>query len=274
VSNKIFTLFVLIILLFSLFVGCMDNKNSIETHKSASHLDGTDFSSVKNAYFGEEIEFNALQYDNSQNKIKNYYWDFGDGGTAEGFKVKHTYNFNNEYKIEYPLIYSVTLMAFDGSESVSTTHLVKLYPKEYSFYFDDGVLTSIVPTKDEEKIGTNGVVFSDSRDELIYLFEEPIDMPLCDWIVTLYLEKPILLRINKISISFLDDNSNEIVKFDKKFGLLSYGRHKTFNMEGSFQNQLTVKSIKISFYGFSIGENIKILYGGDKPSNICFNIKN
>jgi hypothetical protein len=274
VSNKIFTLFVLIFLLFSLFAGCIDNDNSTETKSSLSHIDGADFSSVKNAYFGEEIEFNALQYDDSGKKIKNYYWDFGDGGTAEGSKVSHTYDFNNEYEIEYPLIYSVTLMAFDGSESISTTHLVKLYPKEFRFYLEEGRLTNDLPIENKQNIGTTGIIIKDNQNELVYELEESIDISACNWILTLNLEKPILLKINKISITFFDAYSNEIATLDKRIGLLSYGKHKTFEIEGSFDKEFTIKSIKISFEGFSIGENIKVLYGDDKPSNICFNIKN
>lgn len=273
-SNKIFTLFVLTVLLFSLFAGCMDTDNSIETTNSASHIGGADFSSVKNAYFGEEIEFNALQYDDSGKKIKNYYWDFGDGSTAEGSKVSHTYDFNNEYEIEYPLIYSVTLMAFDGSDSISTTHLVKLYPKEFRFYLKEGLLTNDLPIESKQNIGTTGIIIKDNQNELVYELEEAIDISACNWILTLYLEKPILLKINMISITFFDDYSNEIETLDKRIGLLSYGKQKTFEIEGSFDNQFTIKSIKISFEGFSIGENIKVLYGGEKPSNICFNIKN
>lgn len=269
--KKIVVSIICILMLFSFIILTKNNDIGGTSSYSPDHLEGTDFTTVEQAHFGEKIEFDATTYMGSQNDVKKYYWDFGDGSTAEGAKVQHTYDFKNQYNLEYPLVYSVTLMAFDGYESISTTHLIKLYPSNYTFFLDNGKLSYDLPSAGSDKIGTTNMFDKESKT-ISYSLEEPVAIPASDWTVKLYLEKPFLQKINKISVSFFDNNSNRITTVEKRIGMLSYGKQKTIDIQGSFDGEIDFKSIELSMYGFSIGENIKIFYGGEKPSQVVFNL--
>jgi len=273
VFKKLIVLTISLALIFGfLIITKNDDVNSAKVY-SSDHLDGSDFQVVKQAYFGQELDFDATEFTGSENKIKGYYWDFGDGNFAEGAKVQHSYDFENQYDLEYPLVYSVTVMAFDGFESVSTTKLIELYPSTYSFFLNKNELVDEIPSENREDVGTTSI-FDAEVETLEYVLEESVTIPESEWILTLSLEKPILLKIKKISISLLDENSNEISKVEKNIGLLSYGRFKTIELKGTIDSEVEFKSIQISFYGFSIGENIEVLYGGEKASNLEFNFQN
>ena len=268
--KKIIVITISLALIFGfLIITKNDDVNSAKVY-SSDHLDGSDFQVVKQAYFGQELEFDATDFTGSENGIKGYYWDFGDGNFAEGIKVNHAYDFENQYNLEYPLVYSVTVMAFDGFESVSTTKLLELYPSTYSFFLNKNELVDSISSENREDVGTTSI-FDAEVETLEYVLEESVTIPESEWILTLNLEKPLLLKIKKISISLLDENSNEISKVEKNMGLLSYGRSKTFELKGSIDDKFDFNSIKISFYGFSIGEKIEVLYGGEKASQITFN---
>ena len=270
--KKLLALSISILLMFSVLFLTRTNKTTDMEEYSLSHLEGSDFTVVEQAYFNEKIEFDATKYMTSQKDIKRYYWDFGDGNIAEGAKVQHIYNFENRYDVEYPLVYPVTLMAYDGYESISTTHLIKVYPNTYTFFLGCGKLLNDIPSKSSDELGTISI-FDEKSETVFYEVEGAVTIPESDWTATLYLEKPFLLKINKIGISFFDNNSNEITTVEKKIGMLSYGRYKTIEIKGSFNHEVEFKSVKLSLYGFSIGKNVKILYGGEKASNICFSFQ-
>ena len=260
---------VVITLIFTYFSISKDRTNENITQYKTSHIEGSDFETVEQAYFGDSINFDATEYTNSQNK--EYYWSFGDGSFAEGDIVQHCYELEGKYDLEYPLVYSVTLMAYDGYESVSTTHQIKLYPKNYIFYLDSNRLSDEIPTESKEEVGTINKLETELTKCLNYELEEPVTLSKAEWTATLHIEKPFFLRINKVSISLLDKNENKISSKDEKIGFESYGRQKTIEITGSIENEIELNSIEISFYGFSIGEKIDILYGGEKASKIVFN---
>ena len=61
----------------------------------------------------EEIVFDASQTTDSTDDKLVYRWDFGDGGTAEGMRVKHKYEKSGNYQ--------VTLIATDDSGTICDT---------------------------------------------------------------------------------------------------------------------------------------------------------
>jgi len=74
---------------------------------------------------GETISFSGKESFDPDGSIQHYFWDFGDGSTAEGVEVEHTFN--------APGVYHVTLAVDDGSgvlnSSVETTITVNInYP--------------------------------------------------------------------------------------------------------------------------------------------------
>ncbi len=72
------------------------------------------------------VAFSAEQSSDSESALTSYSWDFGDGSTATGPRVQHTYNSTGEYR--------VTLRVNDGeglSNSIRTTEhilLINQYP--------------------------------------------------------------------------------------------------------------------------------------------------
>jgi hypothetical protein len=91
----------------------------------------------------------------------------------------------------------------------------------------------------------------------------------CKWNATLYLEKSLGSIVNKLSIIFYDGKGNEVAKSDEKLGF-SLWKEKIIEIKGSFDKEEELNFIKIVIYGFSIGEKISILYGGDKDSYLFF----
>ena len=66
------------------------------------------------AIAGQPVSFNGGQ-STGQNPIISYQWRFGDGGTAEGVNVQHTYAAQGVYAVQLTVIDSTSL---SGSTSV------------------------------------------------------------------------------------------------------------------------------------------------------------
>ena len=268
-KKRLISIITLLFLISGFFSGCINN-NSVENQDFDSGLITENLiSAPSTAYFDEELEFNAMNI-NAQDKIKTLYWDFGDGFTAEGGNVKHSYSFLKEFEIEYPVVYTVTLLIVDDKQTVTTDHQIKLYPKKYTFYFDIGKTSFDVPISGYEKTGTNSIIKPREVNKISYQFEKPINVSACDLEITLYLEKPFSLVIRKVTVSFYDAYNNEVKSIEKNLFLNNLWRLNNIQIQGSLDKQENIKSIEILFYGFSISENIKILYGTGTPSNICF----
>lgn len=268
-KKKVIVAILVILIVFALFAGCIRN-DLVNTQSFNSKYESNEIiSAPTNAYFDEEIEFKALNID-SQSQEKKYYWNFGDGYISEGTNVKHAFEFTNEFEIKYPLIYTITLYVVDQDQTITTNHQIKLYPNKYTFFFDIGKTSPEVPILNYEKIGTNSIFNKDELKELCYKFDEPINISECNWDVTLYLEKPLSLILRKVTVSFFDKNDNMISSEDKNMFFDSIWKENSIQIQGSFNKKEGIASVKILFYGFSFGENIKIFYGTGKPSNICF----
>ena len=252
-----------------LFSGCVE-KDGLLSKRFASRYNYSGIMAPEVAYFGEEVEFDASKLFSVNNGIKKLVWNFGDGEFAEGTKVRHTYSFNNEFDILYPLIYSVSVLANTDSESFSDIFQIKIYPKGYLFFFDSEQLLDEKPSLNKERIGTTGVFGLNEAKESVYEFGQILDMSKCNINVTLSVEKPLFLMLNKIEIILIDENDNEVLTMGEKMGLKTVWKQKTLQFSGTLDKDVSLKSVKISFYGFSIGERIKIIYGGDTPSTISF----
>ena len=82
-----------------------------------------------NSYFGETIVFDASDSYDIDGKIEYYSWDFGNGEKSEGKIVEHTYKFENDFEITYPLIYPISLFVKDNNDSmIGTNHQIKIFP--------------------------------------------------------------------------------------------------------------------------------------------------
>ena len=260
------------------FSGCFEESKSLNilTNSYDNDYPVAVILAPNKAYFGDSIEFDATNSYDSDGKIVFYSWVFGDGYTGEGEKVKHLYKFEDDLNIEYPLIYTITLLIMDNDGAgIATSHEIKVYPRTYVFYLLSGRLEIEKPSSDKDKIKASfGILNLNPLQELTYELQNPINISPCFWNVTLYLKKPYLTRLSKIKLKLYDSNNNEISKTEKNFGIFRLWNKKTIKLEGKLDKKAEFQSVTLSIYGFSLGTKISILYGNDKASQICFTFRN
>jgi len=272
VSIKKISSILIIIILVALFSGCIEKEGTINGRFTQSKYISNTFFAPEKAFFNEEIEFDASKLINSNKNIKKILWNFGDGDYAEGIKVKHKYLFDNEFNIDYPLIYTVSAIVITGSESFSETQQIKLYPKEYRFYLDVEKLSLERPNFYPEKTSAKSFLNLLKPKELKYDFYEPVHIPGCNITVSLFIQKPFFLKLNRIMVSFFSEDNKVLQTIETKIGFKTLWKEKYVNLSGYLDITEKIKTIQIEIYGLSLGEKIKILYGGEKPSFISFKL--
>lgn len=264
-NKKFIYIFINLILIFSLFSGCL---NKTEYVKESDLLDNippiAKIFAPYEAYFGDNVEFDASNSYDLDGKITSYSWNFGDEENIEGIKINHSFKFENNFFIKYPLIYPVTLFIKDNKGSLSaTTYLIKIYPKEYKFYLCSNGLSAEKPLSSMEKIKS-----------FVYRLENPIIIKKCSWYVTLYLEKPLLLSIKKLTLTLYDSKEEVICSNKVKFGISIFWKEKTVMIGGEIKDEVEFKSLKIEINSYSFLSKTKIIYGGEKSSFINFDFSN
>ncbi|MCK4364673.1 MAG: PKD domain-containing protein [Thermoplasmatales archaeon] len=273
-NKKIISILTILLLLSILFSGCLKENETVEENSNIPENSppiGVIYAPER-AYFGDTIEFDASKSYDSDGEIVSYAWDFGDEKTADGKIVKHSYRFENNFTIDYPLIYPIYLVVEDNKGTITaTSHQIKIYPKEYVFYLTSEKLATEKPNSDKNKIRGSGLFKLSSPQVLSYELENIIKVQNCRWNATLYLKKPLLSIANKISLTFYDNEGNQFIKIDKKLGS-SLWNEKTIKISGTFDEAEEFKSMEIAIYGFSLRKEISLLYGGENPSQICFDL--
>ena len=271
-QKKLIVLSFILLISIAALSGCVEETDPIiDNGKSSTNSCPVGIISAPDeAYFEETIVFDASDSYDTDGKIDYYLWDFGNGETSEGKIVEYAYKFENDFEINYPLIYPISLFVRDNNDSmVGTNHQIKIFPKEYRFYFDSGKIIFQNPSKDEDKIkATLGIIRK--NNELIYELENPVNISSCTWNLTLHIKKPFLMNLRRISITLYDNNEAEISKTNFNFRILELWRDKSIEVEGKIDKKVEFKSVKISVFGFSILRKISILYGREEPSCICF----
>lgn len=276
-KNKTFAWLVIMIFVLSLSSGCLDKtKNPNDNYKILQNDSPIGIiNAPEKDYFNNIIKFDASESYDLNGKIVSYSWDFGDGQTEEGMSVNHIYDFENNFTIEYPIIYPVCLFLKDDNGAMTIkTHQIKIYPNNYIFYLDSRKLTVEKPISGKDNIRGSGQFTIDSPKSILYSFDNPINIPECDWNLTIYLEKALLIIAKKIKINLFDSKDKEIIEIEKKISNNFLWTGKSLNIEGNFYEKKELKSLKITIYGFSIRDKIFIIYGGDKASQIQFNFSN
>jgi len=265
---KAFAILLTIIFLTSIFSGCL-TKNSSNYHpKLYENISPIDINAPETAFFDETIEFDVA-LDRSDYKVSSYRWDFQDGTDSIGKNVKHKYNFENEFEIEYPAIYTVTLFTtFRDNSIVATKHHIKLYPKEFTFYLNKNELSKNKPDFDYEKL-TDDLFLLNEQKELVYHLDERVFLDECRWDLTLNIKKPLLLKLKDIKVAFYNEKGTKID--EKQFdGISNIGIKNSIKISGNIDKECEIKTLKILISSFSFMDNIKMIYGGENPSNICF----
>jgi hypothetical protein len=254
-----------------LLSGCTEEINQIiDDITSKNSRPVGIISAPEDAYFEEIIVFDASNSYDLDGNIVLFSWDFGDGEISEGKIVEHIYKFDNNFEIEYPLIFQVSLIVKDNNDSITgTNHQIKISPREYKFYLDAGKITFDQPPADEEKIkATFGTIRK--GNELNYNLDNSVNISKCKWNLNLHIKKPFLKYLRGISVTLFDDNNEEISKSNYDFKIFDIWRNKVVIIEDKIDNKVEFKSIKISVLGFTIFKRIGILYGGETSSNLCF----
>jgi hypothetical protein len=275
--GKKIAIILIAILFVSIFVsGCIEESESSQNEESYQIKNTAPIPIINApliAYFGQSISLDASSSYDQDGKIISYDWDFGDGETATGIYVDHTYNFENDLSIQYPLIFSIILAVTDNNGSWEPIiHQIELYPKSYTFYLDSNSLLSKKPSSNRDAIKASfGKLKINSIEQLQYDLTEPIKIYPCNWNITIYIEKPQFTFIKCVSLALFNADGEKIAEEDSSFQLFNLWNEKTIKLMGIFNESVEFKSMKLIVYGFCLREKIQILYGGEKPSQIFFN---
>ena len=221
-------------------------------------------------YGGDEVTFDASGSYDPDGEIVSYEWLLDEeNNKGTGPVVSHTYIFDEE-SVNFPNIVQIILTVEDNNGSI-IPYLFNLgiIPKKYTFYLDSQSLKKQKPDSSNDKVKATFGRFR-STETLNYLLDKPVYLQKCKWNATIYIEKPILSFVNKVSLVLYDSNDEKIAEADSSLKLLDIWREKTITMSGSLNKPNELKSMELSVYGFSFGQKISILYGGEKASFICF----
>lgn len=227
-------------------------------------------SAPEKAYFEENIVFDASNSYDLDGKIVKFSWDFGDGETAEGNTVEHSYKFEKNFNINFPLIFQVTLIVIDNNESITgTSHQIKITPRNYTFYLEAGKIILEKSSLKKEKLKAT---FSNLRtgNILLYTLEDSVNISSCKWNLNLHIKKSFFNYLKGISVTLYNKDDERITKADFNFKIFEIWRDKIVSIEGSIDLKVEVQSIKISLIGFTVFKRISIIYGGEEPSTLCF----
>jgi len=217
--NKIKSIAIIpIILLSVILTGCIEENEPLERNSAIESQNSAPIAILQapeTAYYGETINFDASKSYDNDGEITSYNWDFGDGEISEGKTVDHIYIFENDFNVNFPIIYTVLLFVQDDDESIKITdYQIQIYPKEYIFYLAPQKLTLEKPSSYKDTLKKSGL-----QKIGLYTFNDNVSIQKCKWNATIYLEKPLLLRANKLSITFYDNEENEIITKEEKLGL-------------------------------------------------------
>jgi len=269
---KIIAIIVTFISLTSVLSGCLNINSNGHYSKNYDNSLPISINAPEKAFFDETIDFD-VSFDKSDYKVSSYRWDFQDGSNSVGKNVKHTYNFENEFEIEYPAIYTVTLFTtLTDNSIIATKHRIKLYPKDFTFFLNKNQLSKTKPDFNYERLADDLFSFN-TQKELVYYIDETVFLDECNWDLTLNIVKPLLLSIKSIKVKFYDEKGS-IIDEKKMEGVSNIGIRNSIKISDNIDTECELKTLKIVISSFSFVDNIKMIYGGENPSYICFSFNN
>ena len=276
--HKTIVISLFVLFLSSQFTGCVEEEETtVDPILKINNIPPkAEVKCPSQAYFGDLIEFDASDSIDSDGEIISFDWDFRDGVKKSGVIVDHVFNFDNEYNIQYPIVYTISLLVTDNDGSaIIKNQEIKLFPKNYILFLSKNSFSSQIPIDEIEelKIKKDGL-FSNSINEINYILKEAIYIPKCEWNLTLYIEKPVFSNIKEIKLILFDESGSEISNTEIKLdSLIQFWTEKQILLKNSISKEYYFKSAKLIFKGNSYNKNIKIFYGNEKPSSLSFNFK-
>jgi hypothetical protein len=220
-------------------------------------------------YGEDEVTFDASGSYDPDGNITSFQWLLDEDNTNKsGPLVTHTYYFDDS--IDFPNIVEIILSVEDNNGSiVYLTFYLGIIPKEYTFYLDAQLLTKYKPDSSSEKVKATFDLFRPTQT-LSYSLNRPVHLEKCEWNITIFLEKPLLSFVNKVTFKLNDENGDKIVEVNITMKLLEFWKEKTITISGTISEPKEFKSLEITIYGFSLRNQIAIMYGGEKASLLNF----
>ena len=224
------------------------------------------------AFFGENVEFDASTSYDSDGSIESYRWLFADNSTKEGKIVTYNFEILDYDSTEFPVKYSVTLQIADNNESYEfCNHEIFLYPKNYTLFLDKQKLNSIKPANSKDNIQVSFGLFNFRPvEEITYELENPVSLFKGSWNARLYINKPTFSVIKKITMTLYNQSGEVMAVENIDFQLIQLWSEKQVSINGNLIKRDELKSISLKFYGFSFRNKIEINYGGNQASLISF----
>jgi len=276
-KNKIIIISTLIITFSILFSGCINSDEQNNDQSGIGSIDTIPPISVITApvvgFFGQEIEISAKNSYDPDGDIISYKWLFGDDETDQGETISHIFKQNYELNnISFPIKFEITLELFDNDNLVNySIHYIDLYPEKYQYYLKTDTLLLEKPSSDFDNLKASlGISNVFPSIEYKYQLSNSVIINPCDWTVTIYVEKPIIAIFNQISLTLYNKTDEIIIQTEDQYSFFEFWTKKTITFSGTFASPIEFNSLSIKIKGFSIRDNIKILYGGEKASNILF----
>ena len=273
-KEKSSLILVISIILIVSICGCVEKDEDQNTiYKSSKNLSPNPvIIAPSQAFFGENVEFDASTSYDQDGSIVSYRWDFVDDSTKEGKIVTHNFEILDYDSTEFPVKYLVTLEIADNNESYEyCNHEIFLYPKNYTLYFNKQKLSSIKPVNDKDNIQVSFGLFNfRPLEELTYELENPVSLFKGSWNAKLYINKPTFLLIKKITMTLYNQSGDLMAVENLDFQLIQLWNEKQVSINGNLIKKDDLKSISLSFYGFSFRNKIEINYGGNQASLISF----
>jgi len=279
--TTIFTLFLII----SILSGCMDETDETATINPKENVNPVPIISTIGtispkpdlnistidayAYGGDEVTFDASGSYDPDGNITSFEWLLDEDNTNKsGPVVTHTYYFDDT--IDFPNIVEIVLSIEDNNGSfVYLPFYLGIIPKKYTFYMDTQLLTKHKPASSSEKVKATFDRFRPTQT-LSFVLNKPAHLEKCEWNITIFLEKPILSFVNKVTFELNDENSDKIAEVNTTMKLLEFWKEKTITISGTTNEPKEFKSLEITIYGFSLRNQIAIIYGGEKASLLNF----
>ena len=234
--------------------------------------DYVDMSSLDTVvYAGETITFDASGSSDSDGDELSCKWIWYDNSVTEGMQATKTFEIDDIFSLNgLPLIFSVTLVVDDGTYQELYAYYIGVIPKDQVLYFDSN---SLKLTKPSSKQNTIRMSLDKLRktEEIEYKLQNPLTLQKCSWKTTIYLEKPMLPYVQKVTLTLLNETGKEISKTEKTFKILeTFWKEKKIEFTGHITSGEEFKSVKIKINGFGLRSKVNVLLGGEKSSNIFF----
>jgi len=273
-QGKSGVILVLSIILIVSICGCVEKDEDQNTiHKlSKNSPPNPIIIAPSQAFFGENVEFDASTSYDPDGSIESYRWLFADNLTKEGKIITYTFEILDYDSKEFPVKYSVTLEISDNNESYEyCNHEIFLYPKNYTLYLSKDKLSSVKPANSVENIQVSlGLLSTRPVEQLAFELEKPVNLFQGSWNVNIYVNKPTFSFIRKITLTLYNQSGDVMAVENVGFQLIQLWNEQQVSINGRLIKKDELKSITLEVYGFSIRDNVEIVYGGNQASLISF----